>query len=208
MEKQSPFLRLWELGESEHSGLIRAMISAAAGVLSGMLPYDAAAQIIIALLGGNREWTFYLSWCAAGLIGYALRACLYALALSMSHKATFTILKNIRGKILDKLPKLPLGTIVDTSSGKLKQIIVDQVESMETPLAHLLPEMTGNLFGPVCILIYLFVLDWRMALLSGLHPGGNAVYDAGYDRLWGEIRGFGQDRAGDELHYCGIHRRD
>ena len=166
MEKQSPFLRLWELGESEHSGLIRAMISAAAGVLSGMLPYYAAAQIIIALLGGNREWTFYLSWCAAGLIGYALRACLYALALSMSHKATFTILKNIRGKIFDKLPKLPLGTIVDTSSGKLKQIIVDQVESMETPLAHLLPEMTGNLFGPVCILIYLFVLDWRMALLS------------------------------------------
>ena len=166
MEKQSPFLRLWELGESEHSGLIRAMISAAAGVPSGMLPYYAAAQIIIALLGGNREWTFYLSWCAAGLIGYALRACLYALALSMSHKATFTILKNIRGKILDKLPKLPLGTIVDTSSGKLKQIIVDQVESMETPLAHLLPEMTGNLFGPVCILIYLFVLDWRMALLS------------------------------------------
>ena len=166
MEKQSPFLRLWALGKSEHSGLIRAMISAAAGVLSGMLPYYAAAQIIIALLGGNREWTFYLSWCAAGLIGYALRSCLYALALSMSHKATFTILKNIRGKIFDKLPKLPLGTIVDTSSGKLKQIIVDQVESMETPLAHLLPEMTGNLFGPVCILIYLFVLDWRMALLS------------------------------------------
>ena len=84
----------------------------------------------------------------------------------MSHKATFTILKNIRGMILDKLPKLPLGTIVDTSSGKMKQIIVDQVESMERPLAHLLPEMTGNLFGPVCILIYLFVMDWRMALLA------------------------------------------
>ena len=166
MEKQSPFLRLWALGESEHSGLIGAMILAAIGVLSGMLPYYAAAQIIIALLGGNRDWSFYLGWCAAGLAGYALRACLYALALSMSHKATFTILKNIRGMILDKLPRLPLGTIVDTSSGKMKQIIVDQVESMKTPLAHLLPEMTGNLFGPVCILIFLFALDWRMALLS------------------------------------------
>ena len=42
-------------------------------------------------------------------------------------------------EILDKLSKLSLGTIVDTSSGKLKQIIVDQVENMETPLAHLLP---------------------------------------------------------------------
>ena len=56
--------------------------------------------------------------------------------------------------------------ILDTSSGQMKQVIVDQVESMERPLAHLLPEMTANVLGPVCILIYLFVLDWRMALLS------------------------------------------
>lgn len=55
---------------------------------------------------------------------------------------------------------------MDTPSGQLKQIIVDQVESMERPLAHLLPEMTSNILAPVCILIYLFVLDWRMALLS------------------------------------------
>ena len=48
----------------------------------------------------------------------------------------------------------------------MKQVIVDQVESMERPLAHLLPEMTANVLGPVCILVYLFVLDWRMALLS------------------------------------------
>lgn len=166
MQQQGPFLRLWELGESEHGGLIRAIISAAAGVLCGMLPYYAAAQIIIALLSNHREWLFYLVWCGIGLAGYILRACLYALGLSLSHKATFTILKNVRGMLLDKLPKLPLGTVMDTSSGKMKQIIVDQVESMERPLAHLLPEMTGNIFGPLCILIYQFVLDWRMALLS------------------------------------------
>ena len=33
-------------------------------------------------------------------------------------------------------------------------------------MAHLLPEMTANILGPVSILIYLFILDWRMALLS------------------------------------------
>ena len=37
---------------------------------------------------------------------------------------------------------------------------------METTLAHLLPEMTSNLLAPVCVLVYLFTLDWRMALLS------------------------------------------
>lgn len=109
---------------------------------------------------------FYLTCAAAAAAGYILRSCLYSFALSLSHKATFAILKSIRERILDKLPRLPLGTVMDMSSGKLKQIIVDQVESMETPLAHLLPEMTSNIFAPVCILIFLFVLDWRMALLS------------------------------------------
>lgn len=166
MKEKSPMLRLWELGEKEHGGLIRAVISALIGVLGGMIPYFAAAQIIVALVNGKREMSFYAGWCLAALIGYGLRTCLYNLALSMSHKATFAILKSIRERCLKKLPKMPLGTIVDTSSGKLKQIIVDQIESMETPLAHLIPEMTSNLAAPLCVLVYLFALDWRMALLS------------------------------------------
>ena len=166
MNQQSPMLRLWELGAEQHGSLIRAILSAVAGVLCGMGPYFAAAQIILGLLSGSQEISFYLTWCAVALAGFLLRASLYSLALSISHKATFSILKSIREKILEKLPRMPLGTILDTSSGQMKQVIVDQVESMERPLAHLLPEMTANVLGPVCILVYLFVLDWRMALLS------------------------------------------
>lgn len=166
MKKQHPLLRIWELGETEHGGLIRAIISALVGVVSGMLPYFAAAQIIIHLLAGEKDLSLYLQWLGIGFLGYLVRTLLYNLALSMSHKATFAILKTIRQKVLEKLPKLPLGTVVDMSSGKMKQIIVDQVDSMETTLAHLFPEMTANIAGPVLILIYLFVLDWRMALLS------------------------------------------
>ena len=166
MQQKSPMLRLWELSSQYHGGLIRAVISASVGVLCGMLPYFAAARIIIGLMNGNRESGFYVFWCVMAFAGYLLRSCLYALALSMSHKATFSTLKSIREQILAKLPRMPLGTVMDTSSGELKQIIVDQVESMERPLAHLLPEMTSNIFGPVCIFIYLFILDWRMALLS------------------------------------------
>lgn len=166
MNKQSPMMRLWQLGESERGGLIRAMVSAFVGVLGGMIPYFAAARIMIGMITGSGDEAFYLTWCAIALAGYLIKSVMYAAALSMSHNATFHILKDIRGMILDKLPKMPLGTILDTSSGRLKQIIVDQIESMERPLAHLLPEMTANLLVPLLILIYLFVLDWRMALLS------------------------------------------
>ena len=159
-------LRIWELGKEEHAGLIKAMISALIGVIGGIFPYIAAAKIIVGIINGEKDVSFYLMWCAVGFAGYLVRTLLYNLALSMSHKATFTILKNIRKRVLEKLPKMPLGTIMDMSSGKIKQIIVDQVDSMETTLAHLLPEMTSNLIAPVCVLFYLFLLDWRMALLS------------------------------------------
>ena len=40
------------------------------------------------------------------------------------------------------------------------------MEQLEVPLAHIIPEMTSNLLVPIAIVIYLFVLDWRMALAS------------------------------------------
>lgn len=166
MEKQSPLLCIWRWGEKEHGSLIAAILSAFVGVLFGMLPYYAAAQMIILMLNGEREISLYLPWLGMGLLGYAVRTILYNMALSISHKATFQILKTIRQKILEKLPRLSLGTVMDMSSGKMKQIIVDQVDGMETTLAHLFPEMTANVAGPVLILVYLFLLDWRMVLLS------------------------------------------
>ena len=190
MQKQSPMLRLWQLGASHHSGLVRAIVSASLGVLGGMLPYFAAAQIIIGLLSGRTGYGFYAAWCLVALAGFCLRALLYTLALSMSHKATFSILKEIRELILQKLPKMPLGTVVDTPSGEMKQVIVDQVESMERPLAHLLPEMTSNLLAPVCILLYLFFLDWRMALLSMVSiPVGMAL-------MMGVMKNYGKQYEG------------
>ena len=163
---QSPLLRLWQLGREHHGGLIAAIFCAVAGVLLGLLPYLSAGRILVALLTGQRDWNFYLLWCMVALGGYLAKTLLYNLALSLSHKATFQILRDIRKMVLSKMPRLPLGDILDTSSGRLKQIVVDQVESMETTLAHLLPEMTSNLLVAVSIAVYIFVLDWRMGLAS------------------------------------------
>ncbi len=166
MKKQSPVGRVWELGEKEHGKLITAVILAVIGVACGMVPYFAAAKIIVLLLAGETAFSAYLPWLIAALGGYLVRTVLYNGALGISHKATFNILKTIRQKLLAKLPRLPLGTVMDTSSGKLKETIVDQVDGMETTLAHLFPEMTANIVTPVLTVVYLFILDWRLALLS------------------------------------------
>lgn len=92
---------------------------AVAGVVCGMAPYFAAARIIVLLLAGETALEAYTPWLAAALCGYLLRTTLYNGALSLSHKAAFSILETIRRLLLAKLPRLPLGTVMDTSSGKL-----------------------------------------------------------------------------------------
>lgn len=165
-KKTSPYIRLWNMGETEHRKLKLAIIMAVIGVACSMLAYYGAAKMIVALLEGNKDFSFYIRWCLIALCGYVIRAVFYACALSKSHQATFSIMKNIRIKFMHKLAKLPMGTLLDMPSGQMKQIIVDQVEGMERPLAHLLPEMTSNILAPILVIIYLFVIDWRMALVS------------------------------------------
>ena len=190
MAKQSPVQRIWELCKDQHGRLITAVVLAVVGVVGGMVPYFAAAKIIEGLVTGETALSAYAPWLAAALIGYLVRTALYNSALSLSHKATFQILKSIRQQLLQKLPKLPLGTVMDTSSGKLKETIVDQVDSMETTLAHLFPEMTANLTAPLLTLIYLFVLDWRLALLS------LAVFPIAFAFMMMVMGGYAKDFAG------------
>ena len=166
MKQKSPATILWELAKKEHSKLKTSVFIASIGVIAGIVPYIAASRILVELLKGNEDFKIYSLWLGIGLLSYILKSFLYSMALSVSHKATFSVLKDVRLRMLEKLPKMPLGEIISVPSGNFKQIIVDQVESMEKPLAHLLPEMTSNLLGSLSIFIYLLFLDWRMALLS------------------------------------------
>ena len=76
MQKQNPLLRIWGWGKDEHGRLIGAVISALIAVVLGMLPYFAAAQVIIGMLAGEKDLSFYLPWLGLGLAGYAARTLL------------------------------------------------------------------------------------------------------------------------------------
>ena len=97
---------------------------------------------------------------------WLLRVLLHSLSTAQSHKATFAVLGNIRKQGLAKLAKMPLGDVQAKGSGELKNILVERVDSIEPTLAHAIPEMSSNAAVALATLIYLFVIDWRMALAS------------------------------------------
>ena len=93
-----------------------------------------------------------------------LRYVLHAVSTTLSHHATFHVLANIRMRLLNKLATLPLGTVLEKPSGSYKNVIVERVDSVETTLAHIVPEMTSNIVGAIAVLVLLFAVDWRMGL--------------------------------------------
>ena len=80
--------------------------------------------------------------------------------------ATFNVLGSIRIQLCEKLSRIPLGSVLNDNSGSYKNIIVDRVDSMETTLAHIVPEFTANILLPVIMFIYLILLDWRLGMAN------------------------------------------
>lgn len=179
MENKEKSVIQW-LGEfaGTHKSLYTAsVLLAVCGVACSIVPYVIMGDIVSRLIQGDRQWEEYLR---LGLImaGFWLgRVIFHALSTTCSHKATFHVLGNIRKRVCDKLARVPLGVVKDTPSGSLKNIIVERIDSIETTLAHILPEFTANLLAPLAVFIYLCVIDWRMALVSLISlPLGLAAY--------------------------------
>ena len=160
--KRSAFSWLMELAEGRQGEYVFSIFVALAGVACSLIPYFIIIQIITALVNGTAELPRCLILCTWMAFFWILRYVLHSISTSLSHHATFYVLSNIRIRLLDKLAALPLGAVLDRSSGAYKNIIVERVDSIETTLAHLLPEMTANVAGALAVLAVLFLEDWRM----------------------------------------------
>lgn len=136
-------------------------------VLCGVLPFVLAYQIIEPLVSGSTVTTELVTSRAAGvLLCLVAQALLYGWGLNVSHNAAYGTLLRLRTSLQKKFENLPLGVIQDKGTGTVKKIFVDDVDSLEVLLAHSLPEGVANLMIPVAVILALFVVDWKLALLS------------------------------------------
>ena len=162
--KRSAASWLVELAKGRYGEYALSVLAALLGVACSLIPYFIIIRIITILVNNTAELSSSLTLCAWMAGCWVLRYVLHSVSTSLSHHATFHVLARTRTRLLDKLATLPLGTVLDHSSGSYKNIIVERVDSIETTLAHLLPEMTANIVGSLAVLVLLFLEDWRMGL--------------------------------------------
>lgn len=158
----------WLLSQSgERKGKFTAsVILAAFSMICGIVPYYFIAQIVKNLLDGNTDKSGYILNCVIILVLWLGHSLFHALSTANSHLATFHTLAVIRKKALDKLAKMPLGDVISQPSGALKSTIVERIDSIETTLAHILPEFTTGIGAPIIILIYAFIINWKLGLAA------------------------------------------
>ena len=139
-------------------------------VAGGFIPFWAVYEILLAFINQNVTLNGILIWCLVGAAGYLLRVACHGISTILAHISAYTILEGIRLKIADRLMKAPLGEVMGRRIGYLKNIIMDKVEDLEPPLAHMIPELTSNLLLPVAIFAWMMVIDWRMGLAVLIAP--------------------------------------
>ncbi len=165
-KKRSAFSWILEWAGQKRSAYVWSVVLATGSVIFKVIPYFVIADVVKMFLDSNMEFKTYLVKAVWIALSFILAELLHSISTALSHKATFTVLANIRKSCCEKLARVPLGYVKDTSSGTFKNILVERIDSIETTLAHIVPEFTSNLLAPVIILIYFFLTDWRLALWS------------------------------------------
>lgn len=144
--------------------LIFSVLFAIISVFSGLVPYLGVYKILYLFLNKKPDMHEVLFWSLICFGGYFIKVFFHGISTLLSHISAYTILEELRLRIADNMMKAPLGRILSETSGKLKNVVVDSVETIELPLAHLIPEGISNFLLPVVAFIYLCSIDFRMAL--------------------------------------------
>lgn len=144
-----------------------ATIMVIIAVAAQIIPYVFVAQIISPLITGEQiTSSFIMPRVIAVLVCLVANVLFYIGGLSLSHISAFNTLANLRKAMQKKIENLPLGVIKDKGTGKLKKLIVDDIESLELLLAHATPEGLGNSLVPIGVFIAMFIIDWRLAIIT------------------------------------------
>ena len=145
---------------------LRSVVLACIGVICSIVPYFVMGTMVKQLLQGERNYDVFLLEGGLMAVFIVLGILFHTLSTNLSHKTTFALIAGIRTELCEKLARLPLGTVRETPSGALKNIMIERTDAIETTLAHVVPEFTANLLAPLLMFLYLCRIDWRMALLS------------------------------------------
>lgn len=151
----------------KHIGaIIFSVVVAIIGVACSIVPYFAVASIVTQLINGATNYRIFLPYAGLIFAGFAGAIIGHSVSTIGSHNLAFSIIEDTRKRVVEKLSRLSMSTIEEKSSGKWSQFVVETVDKMEKPIAHVIPEVLANVIIPIVIVVIIFILNWKIALAN------------------------------------------
>ena len=143
-----------------------SVVLSVVSILLGLVPFFCMYRVICLFTAGTATKAAVIGWCAWSLAAYAGKVLCFTLSTGISHHAAYNILEGLRLRLVEHFLHAPLGEVQKHSIGEIKSILVDKIENIEPPLAHMIPEGAGHIVLPIVSFIALFAIDWRLALAA------------------------------------------
>ena len=159
--------KLFYYGRENNKKTVRSVFVLLTAIFFGIIPFWLTYQIILPAIHGESISAGYLLIRVLGvLFSLILQGYFYGKGLALSHEAAYGTLMNLRISLQEKLEKQPLGEIQSRGVGVLKKMFVDDIDSLELLLAHGIPEGLSSVMGVLTIYLVMFLVDWKLALLT------------------------------------------
>lgn len=163
--------RLLEIAGERRAQLTAACVCAVFGAAARLAPFFTIYAIVREIILHYEDLSainFTYMWMLVGLTaGFAV---LFGIAsftsIGLSHRAAYNILYSLRVRLMEKLARIPSGFFTENTQGGLKKILQDDVERIEGFLAHHIVDIAAAIALPLLTFIYLFIMDWRLALAT------------------------------------------
>lgn len=169
-EKQG-VARLFELAGQRGRKLTLACVLSVLSSAARIVPFFTIYGVVRELLAHYQEPSMVdqdaiLTLCAV-TFGAALVYGLCAFVSSaLSHTAAYEIIYDLRLQLMEKLSRVSSGFFTGTTQGAIKKVVSDDSNQIEAFLAHHLCEIAAAVATPVFTLLYLFGMDWRLAIVT------------------------------------------
>lgn len=160
--------RLLQIAGQRKTLLLASCTLAVIHSVLSLVPYTLVFYIIKELTQSQPNFTTIQQYVVYAIVMVIVSMVAFLLSGILSHIAAFNILYGLRKTITEKVGILPMGYLSHRNSGAFKKIISDDVERIETFVAHQIPDFVKAVALPLLTLGYLFSEDWRLALISCL----------------------------------------
>ncbi len=158
--------RLFSYGENSKKYFVISIFLMILSLASWVLGFIGVFYIIDAFISKVMNMDLFIRYSIWVFLAFAFKAVFMNLALNNSHFFAYETLAEIRKAFINKMINNPLGTTLNKSAGVYRQKLVDEIEQLELLLAHAFPEGIPYLMTVFVVIVILFILDYRLALLA------------------------------------------